>query len=50
MRLPPLASVAELLRLYRVTARQQLSQNFLLDSNVTGSGGNVVSELLVRFL
>ena len=35
MRLPPMPSVAELMRLYRVTARQRMSQSFLLDSAVT---------------
>jgi hypothetical protein len=35
-RLPPVPSGAELLRLYRVTARKQLSQNFLLDPRLTG--------------
>jgi len=36
MKLPPMPSVAELMRLYRVSARQRMSQSFILDSGVTG--------------
>jgi hypothetical protein len=32
----PLPSVAALLRVFRVSAKHQLSQNFLLDQTVTG--------------
>lgn len=34
VRLPPMASVRDLVRLYRLRAVQQLSQNFLLDAGV----------------
>jgi hypothetical protein len=34
--LPPLPSVSDLIRLYGARARQELSQNFILDLNVTG--------------
>jgi hypothetical protein len=40
MRLPAIPSVSELLRIYRVSAKQNLSQNFLLDVNVAGLKSN----------
>ncbi|GAB1601653.1 dimethyladenosine transferase 1, mitochondrial-like [Argonauta hians] len=33
-KLPPLLTVSEILRLYRIQARKKLSQNFLLDMNI----------------
>lgn len=35
LRLPPMPKVADLLRLYGLAAKKQLSQNFILDLNVT---------------
>ena len=34
--LPPLPTVAELLKLYQIRAAKQLSQNFLLDTKLCG--------------
>ena len=36
LRLPPMPKISDLLRVYGLTAKKQLSQNFILDLNVTG--------------
>ncbi|XP_043284253.1 dimethyladenosine transferase 1, mitochondrial [Venturia canescens] len=35
LRLPPLPTIRDLIKLYRISARKQLSQNFLMDENLT---------------
>jgi predicted CDP-diglyceride synthetase/phosphatidate cytidylyltransferase len=36
LKLPPMPTPRELVRLYRLSAVKELSQNFILDLNVTG--------------
>ena len=36
LRLPPMPKISDVLRLYGLHAKKQLSQNFILDLNITG--------------
>ena len=47
VRLPPMPRISDIIRLYGLTAKKQLSQNFILDLNVTG---NTVSYACTIFM
>lgn len=52
LRLPPLPSIGDLLKLYRLRARKQLSQNFLMDERLTSKlirqAGNLTNSHVIE--
>ncbi|XP_055595232.1 dimethyladenosine transferase 1, mitochondrial [Uranotaenia lowii] len=52
VRLPPLPTIRDLVRLYKLRAIKQLSQNFLMDENLTGkivrSAGNIKDKYVLE--
>lgn len=49
MPLPRLPSVREIIKLYGLTAKSQLSQNFILDKNITGKIHDLFFFFLLQF-